>query len=388
MTQPAGASTTGARSARRPTWIELDLGALGRNVAGVVKELAGVPLMAVVKANAYGHGSVPVARTALESGASRLATATVEEALELRQAGIDAPIVVLGYTPPEQVPVAVAARLAITVFDPRFLEVLERAGEQQGRLAIAHVKVDTGMSRLGLAPEALVSFMQHAAVFSHIDLEGCFTHFRKGEDRAVTLEQLGRFESALAAAESAGHRFRIRHAANSAAWHTVPESRFDLVRSGIELLGLRTPDGRQREPILRLRATVAQVRTIEPGTAVGYGDRFRAQRRMRVATVTVGYGDGFRRSPRNWGGVLIRGRERPLVGEVSMDLSTVDVSESPRVFAGDVATLIGPDGRAHLSAEEVADRLGTVNYEVTTALRARMPREAIGGVDLGDSEYN
>jgi alanine racemase len=344
--------------------------------------------MAVVKANAYGHGAVPVARTALQNGASRLATATVEEALELRQAGIDAPILVLGYTPTDQVAAAVAARLAITVFDPQFLEALERAGEQQGGVASAHVKVDTGMSRLGLAPGTLVDFMQRAAGFSHIDLEGCFTHFRKGEDRAVTLEQLGRFESALAVAESAGHRFRIRHAANSAAWHTVPESRLDLVRSGIELLGLRTPDGRQREPILGLRATVAQVRTIEPGTAVGYGDSFRAPRQMRVATVTVGYGDGFRRSPRNWGGVLIRGRERPLVGAVSMGLSTVDVSEPPEVIAGDVATLIGSDGSAQLSAEDVADRLGTVNYEVTTALQARLPREVIGGVASGDPEYN
>ncbi len=386
MTETASGSPTAMRSARRPTWIELDLGALGRNVAAVVQELGGVPLMAVVKANAYGHGAVPVARTALQSGASRLATATVGEALELRQAGINAPIVVLGYTPPDQVAAAVSARLAITVFDPQFLDALDRAGQHQGRLATAHVKVDTGMSRLGLAPETLADFVRRAADFSHVDLEGCFTHFRKGEDRAVTLEQLDRFESALAAAEAAGHRFRVRHAANSAAWRTVPESRLDLVRSGIELLGLRTPDGRQREPILSLRATVAQVRTIAPGTAVGYGEGFRAPRRMRVATITVGYGDGFRRSPRNWGGVLIRGRERPLVGAVSMDLSTVDVGELPEVVAGDVATLIGSDGGARLSAEEVADRLGTVNYEVTTALQARLPREVSGDGACGDRE--
>jgi alanine racemase len=374
------------RSRQRPTWIELNHEALGRNVAAVVKELAGVPLMAVVKADAYGHGSVAVARTALRHGASWVATATVAEALALRHDGIAAPILVLGYTPPEQVAAAVAGRLAVTVLDSEVLAALERAGAEQGHPASAHVKVDSGMSRLGVAAEELPAFVQGASELRHVELEGCYTHFRKGADRSATEAQLGLFLAALDRTEAAGHQFRLRHAANSAAWNTVPESRLDLVRSGIELLGLRTPDGRQREPVLSFRTTVAQVRAIAEGTYVGYEDSYRAARSMLVATVPVGYGDGFRRGPRNWGTVLIGGRERPLVGDVSMDLSMVDVSEPPEVAVGDIVTLIGNDGAAYLSAEMVADRLGTNNYEVTTELRGRIPREVRPAVRSDEPE--
>jgi alanine racemase len=161
-----------------------------------------------------------------------------------------------------------------------------------------------------------------------------------------------------------------------------------MVRSGVELLGLRTPDGRQREPILSFRTTVAQVRSISEGTYVGYGEGFQAQRAMRVATLPVGYGDGFRRGPRNWGTVLIKGAERQLVGDVSMDMSTVDVSDPPDVAVGDLVTLIGEDGAAHLSVETVAERLGTINYEVSTGLMARVPREISQTVSSSKPEYN
>jgi len=344
-------------------------------VAAMIKELRGVPLMAVVKADAYGHGSLPVARTALRHGASWVATATVAEALALRHDGIAAPILVFGYTPPEQVSAAVAGRVAVTVFDTQVLAALERAGAEQERRASAHVKVDTGMTRLGIGPQDLPAFVSSAAELRHVELEGCYTHFRSGADRVATEAQLQHFLKALAATGAAGHRFRLHHAANSAAWNTVPASRLDMVRSGIELLGLRTPDGRQREPILSFRTTVAQVRSISAGTYVGYGEAFRAQRGMRVATLPVGYGDGFRRGPRNWGTVLIKGAERALVGDVSMDMSAVDVSGPPAVAVGDVVTLIGEDGGERLSVETIADRLGTINYEVSTALMARVPRE-------------
>ncbi|MGC1184199.1 MAG: alanine racemase [Candidatus Dormiibacterota bacterium] len=374
------------RSPRRPTWIEVDQDALGRNVAAMVAELGGTPLMAVVKAEAYGHGAVGVARIALRQGASWVATATVTEALELRHDGIAAPILVFGYTAPEQVPAAVAGRLAVTVFDREVLTAMDRAGDEQGRPGIAHLKVDTGMNRLGVAPEEVAAFVQGARDFQHVELEGCYTHFRKGADRAVTLAQLKRFEGALTAAAAVGHHFRLRHAANSAAWVTVPESRLDLVRSGIEMLGLRTPDGRQREPVLSFRSSVAQVRDVGPGDYIGYGDAFRAERPMRVATLPVGYGDGVRWGPRNWGAVLIGGRERPLVGDVCMDISMVDVSEAPAVSSGEIATLIGSDGDAQLSAELVAERLGTINYEVTTGLRGRVPREFVATVASDEAE--
>ncbi|HVC23177.1 MAG TPA: alanine racemase [Candidatus Dormibacteraeota bacterium] len=374
------------RSPRRPTWIEIDQDALGRNVRAMVTALAGTPLMAVVKADAYGHGAVGVARIALRHGASWVATATVTEALELRHDGIAAPILVFGYTAPEQVAAAVAGRLAVTAFDREVLAALDRAGDEQGRPGIAHLKVDSGMNRLGVSSEEFADFVRGARDFPHVELEGCYTHFRKGADRAVTLAQLKRFEAALGAAEAVGQHFRLRHAANSAAWVTVPESRLDLVRSGIEMLGLRTPDGRQREPVLSFRSTVAQVREVSAGEYVGYGDAFRAERPMRIATLPVGYGDGVRWGPRSWGAVLIGGRERPLVGDVCMDVSMVDVSQAPQVSAGDVATLIGTDGEAQLSAELVAQRLGTINYEVTTCLRDRVPREFLTALPCDEAE--
>jgi alanine racemase len=342
--------------------------------------------MAVVKAAAYGHGSLAVARTALRHGASWVATATVEEALELRHDGIAAPILVFGYTSPGQVAAAVGGRLAVTLFDRDVLAALDRAGAEQGRPATAHLKVETGMNRLGIEPEDVGEFLTRAREFKHVELEGCYTHFGRGWDLEATTAQLARFRVGLDQAESVDHQFRLRHAANSAAWHTVPESRLDLVRSGVELLGLRTLDGRQREPVLSLRSTVAQVRPVSAGSYVGYGTKFRAGRPMRIATLPVGYGDGFRLGPRSWGSVLIGGRERPLVGDPCMDLSMVDVSEPPEVATGEIATLIGEDGGASLSAELIAERLGTSNYEVTTSLRGRIPREFYSAVSAGEPE--
>ncbi|HUY10183.1 MAG TPA: alanine racemase [Candidatus Dormibacteraeota bacterium] len=378
-----GGPTEIFRSGQRPTWIELDLDALARNVAVVVDELAGVPLMAVVKAGAYGHGAVAVARTALRHGASWVATATVAEALELRHDGIAAPILVFGYTPPEQVGEAVAGRLAVTLFDREVLAALDRAGANQGRPATAHLKLDTGMSRLGIQPEEVAEFLEAARQFKHVELEGCYTHFRRGSDREVTQVQLARFQTGLEQAAAVGHHFRLRHAANSAAWHTVPEARLDLVRCGVELLGLRTPDGRQREPVLSFRTTVAQVRSINAGDYVGYAGKFQAERTMTIATLPVGYGDGFRAGPRNWGSVLIGGQERRLLGDPCMDMSMVDVTEPPGVAAGDIVTLIGTDGGQRLSAELIAERLGTNNYEVVTQLRGRVPREFLAPVSPG-----
>ncbi len=371
------------RSPQRPTWIEIDESALGRNVAEVVRELGGVALMAVVKADGYGHGAATVARVAVGNGAAWVGTATVAEASQLRRQGVTAPILVLGYTPPEEVLAAVAANLAITVFDLAVLEALERAGTALGQRACAHLEVDTGMSRLGVAPEQVATFAAAASRCAHVDLEGCYTHFRHGADPLATREQLARLLRALDASRGAGVEFRLRHAANSAAWKTVPEARLDLVRLGIELLGLTTPDGRRREPVLSLRTTVAQVREVEAGTFVGYEGGFQAPRAMRIATIPIGYGDGFRRTPSNWGMVLIGGRARPLVGHVCMDLAMVDVSDPPEVGASDVVTLLGRDGDARLRAETVAQRLGTINYEVTTALSARVPRESLSaGIGL------
>jgi alanine racemase len=359
------------RSPRRPTWVEIDLAALAENVREVVSELEGVQLMAVVKADAYGHGAVQVARTALASGASWVATATLAEAAELRDSGVTSPCLVLGYTPPDQVELAVRMGLTITAFDREVLEALAAAGGRVGRRVAAHLKVDTGMSRLGVAPEGVRQLIDFAA--DAVDLEGIYTHLRKGEDPAASEVQLRRFHRALEAAQ--GGAFRVRHVASSSGWVTRPDARFDMVRLGGELLGLRTADGRRRRPVLAFKTTVAQVRWVEEGAYVGYGDRFRAGRRTRIATIPVGYGDGFRRGPATWGSVLIRGQEQPLAGDVCMDMAMVDVTADSQVARGDEVVLIGRQQGAELTVEHVADRLQVLNYELVTQILPRVPRE-------------
>ncbi|MHB8554634.1 MAG: alanine racemase [Candidatus Dormibacteria bacterium] len=376
--QDRGRRLLGFRSAQRPTWVEVDVAALAANVAEVVSELAPVPLMAVVKADAYGHGAVQVARTALASGAEWVATATLAEAGQLRGAGIDAPCLVLGYTPPSQIGQALELGVVVTVFDQEVLGALEAAGERAGRVARAHLKVDTGMSRLGIPPAEVGAFVAQAQGLLHVDLEGIYTHFRMGQDVASAEQQLTRLLASVKAAEARGHRFRIRHAASSAAWRHLPAARLDLVRCGGELLGLRTADGRRRLPVLSFKTTVAQIHDLEADTYVGYGDAFRAERAMRVATISVGYGDGFRRGPANWAAVLIRGRLHRLVGDVSMDMAMVDISGDSAVSRGDPVVLIGRDGDLEITAEDVAARLGTINYEVVTQILARVPREVAG----------
>ena len=377
--QDRGRRLMAFRSPRRPTWVEVDLEALAANVAEVADELGSTRLMAVVKADAYGHGALQVARAALSSGASWVATATLAEAAELRRRGIDAPLLVLGYTPPDLVEQAHRLGLVLTVFDEEVLEALDRSGERLGTRARAHLKVDTGMSRLGVAPERVGAFVAAARGREHVELEGIYTHFRKGQDERAVAEQMARFEIALGLADRLGHRFALRHAANSAAWKHAVTARLDMVRLGGELLGLETADGRRRRPVLSFKTTVAQLRRISKGTHVGYGDAFEAPSDMTVATLPVGYGDGFRRGPNNFGTVLIRGRRHPLVGDVSMDLCMVDVSSDTAISRGDPAVIIGRQGTEVITAEDVARRLGTINYEVVTQILPRVPREAIGG---------
>ena len=366
------------RSPRRPTWVEVDLAALAENVREVVSRLEGVHLMAVVKADAYGHGAVRVARTALAAGATWVATATMAEAVELRDAGLTAPCLVLGYTPPDQAELAMRLGLTVTAFDREVLEALAGAGARLGRRPRAHVKVDTGMSRLGVRPEEVGGLVGFAA--GAVDLDGIYTHLRKGEDREASEVQLQRFRRALEGA--AGHRFRLRHVVSSSGWLNLPAARFEMVRLGGELLGLQTADGRRRRPVLAFKTTVAQVRWVEAGEYVGYGDRYRAARRTRVATIPVGYGDGFRRGPRTWGGVLIRGREHPLAGDVCMDMAMVDVSSDLQVARGDEVVLIGRQQESELTVEDVAARLEVLNYELVTQILPRVPREPRWGPDL------
>lgn len=370
--------------AERPTWVEIDLSAIASNTR-LVQALVGpqARILASLKADAYGHGALKVARTVLLNGASMLGVATVSEAAPLRAAGISAPILVFGYVPAWQMREAVRLDLTITLYSSEAAQALSRAALALGKTVNAHVKVDSGMGRLGIRAEqieAILSLVREIHALPGLTLEGLFTHFASADarDRAHAQLQLSRFQNVLRALETQELRPALVHAANSAALLSLPEARFDMVRPGIALYGLdpsaelRLPAGFR--PALSFKTQVAQVKTIPPGECISYGCTHVTERATRVAVLPVGYADGFRRAPHNWGSVLLHGQEAPLLGRVCMDQCMVDVTHIPSVRVGDEVALIGRQGAACLSAEIVAERLGTSNYEVVSAILARVPR--------------
>ena len=337
---------------------DIDLGAIERNCTGLPK-----PLCAVVKANAYGHGTVPVAEAALAGGAEWLAVATAAEAAELRAGGIGAPLLVMGALTGDELRTAIEAGA----------DVVAWTEEVAGAAPRVHVKLDTGMSRLGtkdreLAPPAA----------ARPNVAGLMTHFATADEPGDDLfpAQLAAFQEFVA---EVGRDDLIVHAANSAAALRDPESHFDMVRCGVAIYGLdpfqNDPADHDLEPAMTLRSWVAALRRLEAGESAGYGRRFTADEPTWLATVPVGYGDGWRRGLTNNADVLIQGRRHPLVGAVSMDNVTVALGADTDVAVGDEAVLIGSQGGERILAEEVARRLGTINYEVTTGLLPRVERE-------------
>ncbi len=366
----------------RPTWVELDLDAIAHNCE-LLAAAAGpdVEVMVVLKADAYGHGAVRVAHTVLAHGARRLGVACLSEAIALREAGIEAPILVLGYLPPWQARPALLHRVTCTVFSEDVVEALSAAAQDLRTMARVHLKVDTGMGRLGLFPEQVPDFLARVGHLPGIVWEGIFTHFSVADDPdedPYTEEQIRRFVALLEDLEHRGYHFPLVHAANSAGLLRFPKARFNLVRPGISLYGLRpSPDVQLPpgfRPALRFKTTVAQVKTFPPGASIGYGRAYRTETERRIAVLPVGYADGFRRGPRHWGEVLIRGKRAPIVGRVCMDYTMVDVTHIPGVRPGDEVVLIGRQGDEEITVEEVAERLGTIAYEVVCQILARVPR--------------
>jgi len=361
----------------------INLAAVERNVARLRGRLAdGAGLCAVVKANGYGHGAVPVARAALAAGAELLAVATAAEAAELRAGGIEAPVLVMGAISDEELPVALGARAELVAWSERFAaELVSRARRGDGTLPVrVHVKLDTGMGRLGTRSpeEAMHVAEQLAAAAPALELAGAMTHFASAdEDPEFTGEQLERFEPFVRKLRDRYPGILV-HAANSAATLRTSASHFDLVRCGIAVYGCDPmnddPSSHGLEPALELTSYVAAVKPAARGQSTGYGRRFIADADTWIATVPIGYGDGIRRALTNNCDVLIRGRRYPLVGTVSMDNVTVDVGSRDAVATGDRVTIIGVDGDERVSAEELARRIGTINYEVVCGISARVPR--------------
>ena len=359
----------------------IDLGSIERNCAHLKSRLAGgARLCAVVKADAYGHGDVWCARAALDGGAEWLAVATAAEAEELRRHGIRARILVMGALTREDARVALAAAADVVAWDKRFVALLEEIARADDLRANVHIKLDTGMGRLGAKDageaRAVASAVDAAAP---LDLVGAMTHFATADEPGDE-----HFEHQLERFQPFGEEMRqartdlIVHAANSAAVYRDERSHFDMVRCGIAVYGLdpfhEDPAERGLEPALRLESYVAAVRRFEQGESAGYGRRWQAEQPTHVGTLPIGYGDGWRRGLTNNAEVLVRGRRYPLVGTVSMDNITIDLGPDTDVVPGDRAVLIGEDGGERILCEDVARRLDTINYEITCGLSQRVRR--------------
>ena len=355
----------------------VNLAAIERNAAHLARLVGGAKLCAVVKANASGHGAVPTARAALAGGANSLAVATADEAAELRAAGIADPVLVMGALSGEELPVALASRAEVTVWNQAFISELERSADGPVKV---HVKFDTGMGRLGTRDldEALALADRVLAAGPRLQLAGAMTHFATADDDLDFVSDQLRSFAPFAAELRRRAPGVVVHASNSAATLREPAAHFDMVRCGIALYGCdpMNEDASRYglEPALELTSYVAALKLARPGESAGYNRRFIADRQTWIATLPIGYADGVRRALTNNCDVLIAGRRHPLVGAVSMDNITVDVGPEPVVALGDKATLIGSDGGERQTAEDVSNRIGTIAHELLCGISRRVRR--------------
>lgn len=374
----ATASTAGTHDPT-PSKVHVDTEALAHNVQLIRQHIDdSVALMAVVKANGYGHGAVTVARTALRHGASFLAVANLAEAVVLRDAGIDAPILVLSYVPPAAIGLAIQHEIHIALFDLGLARQYAQVAGDMGRTLKVHVKLDTGMGRLGLLPNQVVGFFQQLVTLAHLDIEGLMTHFSMADaDAEFTAKQLAVFKECLASVRAMGIDIPYVHTSNSPATIGVKDDVFNIVRPGLLLYGLQPSHSRQLDglqPVMSWKTAVSQVKTLPPQSTIGYGNTYRTQGEEVIAVIPVGYADGLRRAPATWREVLIRGQRAPIVGRVSMEKTTVNVTHIDGVSVGDEVVLLGEQGDDVITADEVAGWWGTINYEVVTSILPRVPR--------------
>lgn len=362
----------------RPVWAEIDLTAIAHNIRTIKKLLQpGTKFCAVVKANAYGHGAVPVAQIAVREGVDYLAVAILNEAVELRKSGIQLPILILGYTPPRQADLLVNYDITQTVFSSDMAIALSKAAVAAQKTAKVHMKIDTGMSRIGIQPEEAGEFAAMMQRLPGIELEGVFSHFASADnkDKIFADIQFERFTQALATIESRGIVIPIKHIANSAATLDLPETHLDMVRPGIILYGLQPSKEIEKtidlRPAMKLKAEICYVKMLPTNVPIGYGRTFVTTRESCIATLPLGYADGWSRLLSGKARVLINGQYAPLVGKVCMDQCMVDVTDIPNVTPGNEVLLFG---LPELPIEEVAFHMKTINYEIVCMVGKRVPR--------------
>lgn len=376
-------------------WSEIDLNAVSHNVRELRRiTCSGSRFMAVVKADGYGHGAIEVAQTALENGADCLGVARMNEGLQLRSAGITAPILILGFTPLEFSAKLVSHRLTQTVYTFEAAEALSEAAAQLQTTAKVHIKVDTGMGRIGLLPDSprismlgkhlpgnTLRVIESISRLPHVEIEGIFTHFASADslDKTYTLQQLERFLEFLKKLKIHGLEFPICHAANSAALIDLPETHLDMVRSGISLYGFYPSSEINRErisliPAMALKTRIIHVKMVPVGFHISYGLIYQTEMPTVIATVSAGYADGLNRLLSSQGQMLVRGSRAQIVGRICMDMTLLDVGHIPDVAVGDEVVIFGAQGRECIPVEEMADTLNTIHYEIVTNLSSRVER--------------
>lgn len=367
----------------------IDLDALCSNILNTRKRVcAQTKIMAVIKADGYGHGAVPIAHAfdkLEENGIPTVASygvAAVEEAVELRRAGITKPILLLGYTAPKMVPTAVKYDLTQTIFQLSMAKTISAEAIRQKRTAKIHIKLDTGMGRLGYAgtKEDVLEVLQIAKL-PNIYVEGLFSHFAMADaaDKTSAKTQLAKFLAFAQILAESGLKLPVKHISNSAGIIDLPEANLDMVRSGISTYGLYPSEEVSKEnmqliPALELKSSISFVKQVQPGFTIGYGSTFAADRSMRIATIPVGYADGYPRSLSNCGRVLIHGKTARIVGRICMDQFMADVTDIPEARQGDTVTLVGRDGKEYIPVEEPAKLSGSFNYEFVCGISKRVPR--------------
>lgn len=363
--------------ATRPTRAEIDLAALASNLRAVRRVAGKSRVFVVVKADAYGHGLVQVARRLERESVDGLCVALAEEGLALRACGVTAQILVLNGVYGDAHERVLSAHLTPVVYSLAQVQAFARASRELGNRPVSvHLKIDTGMARLGVQLDELAPLLD-AIQSLPIRIDGVMTHLSSADsDAAETRAQLARFDGAVQALRARGHSPRFVHAANSAATYMHEASRYDLVRTGLVMYGIAPhgADDPELTPVMSVRTELIALRDLPAGSPVGYDQTFRTARPSRIATVPMGYGDGLMRSASNRGHMLVRGQLCPIVGRVSMDLTTLDVTDMPEVAVGDDVVLIGKQGEASLSANALAEASGTIAYEVLTSISPRVPR--------------
>jgi alanine racemase len=380
MVSGSASVAQGTPLANRPTCARIDLEALSRNFKEAAHRAEGSKVLAVVKAQAYGHGAVPVSQRLISLGAHMLGVALIEEGRELREAGIIAPILVMGAMFPSQAEAVATLQLTPVLSTLSFAQALSLAAESRKTTIPVHVKIDTGMGRIGVPPEEALEFITDLRRLPGIQVQGLMTHFADADlqDKDFASKQIDRFETLIAQLDAKGIDSPLRHAAYSAAVLSFPRALCTMVRPGLMLYGydpLEAGSGHaDLTPVLSLETRVAFMKKVPAGVPISYGRTFVTKRESVIATLPIGYADGYSRGLSNKGEVLIRGMRAPIVGRVCMDMCMVDVTELPGVREGDEAVLIGVQGKERITADDIAGKTGTIAYEVLCGISSRVPR--------------